>query len=189
MGTSFTWGFPDETMPASPEEVRADQQAGFESLIRESLRSSAASSYFPPQNADATAQNSGGLGIQNVKRGLLNLCIQYDSSVVGVDFQTSSTSFVDVSTQLTGQMASSGRPVMIIIRGTSTGDACTFTARVDTAEVTGVSAGIVTSARGNGIWVTTPEAGTHTYAMQWKVASGTAVMPRSFRPALTVVEL
>ena len=187
MGTnSFSWGF--------PEEQQLVQNSGsftpdVSTQIRESLRLTQNASTFPPQNASPTAQNATGLGIQNVRRGFLDLRIQYDSTVMGTDFQTSSTSFTDVSAELMGNMVSSGRPVMIVVRGTSTGDPCTFTVRIDNEEATGISSGITTSAKGDGVWIATPSAGGHVYALQWKVASGTAIMPRSYRPALTVVEI
>lgn len=186
MGTNFSWGF--------PEEQQLVQSAGtftpdVSTQIQESLRLTQNASTFPPQNASPTAQNATGLGIQNVRRGFLDIRIPYDSTVVGIDFQTSSTTFTDVSSELMGTMVSSGRPVMIVVRGTSTSAACTFTVRIDGDEVTGVSAGITTSAKGDGIWFATPSSGGHLYALQWKVASGTAIMPRSYRPALTVVEI
>lgn len=186
MGTnSFSWGFPEEQQYQGAGTIAPD----ISTQIQESLRLTQNASTFPPQNASPTAQNATGLGIQNVRRGFLDLRIQYDSSVVGVDFQTSSTTFTDVSSELMGTMVSAGRPVMLVVRGTSTGDPCTFTVRIDGDEVTGVSAGITTSAKGDGVWFATPSAGGHLYALQWKVASGTAIMPRSYRPALTVVEI
>ena len=188
MGTSFSWGFPDE---AALQQNAGAMAADSEAQIREALRITPNASTFPPHNASATAQGGGGLGIQNVKRGFLDLRIAFDSTVMGIDFQTSSATFTDVSSELTGTMISAGRPVMIIIRGTSTADVCNFTARIDNREVTGVTEGITTSAKGDGIWFATPAAGTHTYAMQWKVknSSFTALMPREYRPALTVVEI
>jgi len=184
MSTSFSWGFP---------EHQGLQQGGVgvdpDVVVREALRANSTTTSLPPQSASPTAQNAAGLGIQNVRRGFLDLRVRYDSTVVGIDFQTSSTSFSDVSTELTGQMVSSGRPVLVFLRGTSTGDPCTFTLRIDSREVTGIASGVGSSATGGGIWIATPTAGNHTYAMQWKVASGTAILPRSYRPALTVVEL
>jgi hypothetical protein len=186
MGTSFAWGFPED---GGIQQNTAPTPGDFEYQVRDALRASQNASTFPPQNASPTAQSDGGLGIQNVRRGFLDLRVAYDSTVVGIDFQTTSTSFTDVSTELTGTMISSGRPVMVVVRGASTGDPCTFTVRVDNREVTGISSGITASAKGDGIWFAQPSAGAHTYAMQWKVASGTALMPRSYRPALTVVEI
>lgn len=186
MGTSFAWGFPEDV---GIQQNAAPNPQDFEQQIREALRVTQNASTFPPQNASPTAQGGGGLGIQSVKRGFLDLRVAYDSTVMGIDYQTTSASFVDVGSELTGTMISSGRPVMIVVRGTSTDAVCTFTARVDNREVTQIASGITTSAKGDGIWFTQPAAGTHTYAMQWKVASGNALMPRSYRPALTVVEI
>lgn len=182
MSTAFTWGFPEQGMgDVVPQDVTV--------VLQDELRKAQTTSFLTPQSASPTAQNATGLGIQNVKRGFLSLVIPFDGSIMGIDFQTSSTSFVDVSSELTGSLTTAGRPVMIIVRGTSTGDPCTFSVSIDKKEVTKVSAGITTSAKGDGIWFAQPAAGDHTYAMQWKVASGTAIMPRSYRPALTVVEI
>lgn len=181
--STFDWGF------GGTQSVGEVIPQDISYTLQDELRKSQTTSFLTPQSASPNAQTATGLGIQNVKRGYLNLVIQYDSSVVGVDFQTSSTSFEDVNARLRGEMASSGRPVAIFVRGTSTGDAATFTVAIDNREVTGVSAGITTSGKGDGIWFAQPAPGTHTYSLQWKVASGTAIMPRSYRPYLTVVEL
>ena len=174
--STFDWGF--DASQAGGQMI--PQDVSF--VLQEELRKSQTTAFLTPQNAT-------GLGIQNIKRGYLNLVVPYDSSVVGVDFQTSSTSFVDVSTELRGAVATSGRPVAIFLRGSSTGDPATFTVSIDNRESTGSPSGVMTSAALNGVWFTQPTAGSHTYSVQWKVASGTAVMPRSFRPFLTVVEL
>ena len=182
MGTAFSWGF--------PEEQALQQNAGSvdpDVIVRDALRSSATTAFLTPQSASPTAQNSAGLGVQNIKRGFLDLRVPYDSTVVGVDFQTTSTSFVDVGDELTGQMVSSGRPVLVIIRAFASDSR--ITARIDSLEVTGGTYGITPGSVGYGIWVANPTAGSHTYAMQWRLTSGTALMTRESRPALTVVEL
>ena len=191
MGTNFSWGLPQQDgttlSPTSPET---------EFVVREALRQGSTASSFPPQNASPDAQGSTGLGIQNVKRGFLNLQVPYDSSVVGVDFQTSSTSFADVNAELTGRMQNSGRPVALVLRcresGSLTGSqVASFSVRIGSDEVTG-SEGILRltpSSSGTGLWFAVPSAGTNSFAMVWKVSGGTAIMPRSWRPSLTVVEI
>ena len=191
MGTNFSWGFPQQDgttlSPTSPET---------EFVVREALRQGSTASSFPPQNASPDAQGSTGLGIQNVKRGFLNLQVPYDSSVVGVDFQTSSTSFADVNAELTGRMQNSGRPVALVLRcresGSLTGSqVASFSVRIGSDEVTG-SEGILRltpSSSGTALWFAVPSAGTNSFAMVWKVSGGTAIMPRSWRPSLTVVEI
>lgn len=177
---SFDWGLPD-VGEVAPSDIGA--------AIQSELRNSQVTAFVTPQSADKDAQTSTGLGIQNIKRAFLNLVIPYDPSVAGIDFQTSATSFEDVSQELSGSVVTSGRPVAIYLRGSSTGDAATFTVRIDKEEATGISYGVMTSAMGTGVWFAQPDAGRHTFAMQWKVASGTAVMPRSHRPYITVVEI
>ena len=195
MSTQFSWGFPED---GAGVDVMAPQP---EAMIREALRVGVNASTFPPMEASPTGQGSSGLGIQNVKRGYLNLVVPFDSSVVGVDFQTSSKSFVDVSAELTGSLLTSGRPVMIMIRCGENGslgasDTVYFSVRIDGAEITG-SLGLVYKKAGpvpmtTGVWFAQPSAGTHTYSMVWKVdalATTTPLMSRSSRPFLTVVEL
>lgn len=195
MSTQFSWGFPSD---ATAVDVTAPLP---DSVIRDALRVGANASSFPPMEASPNAQGASGLGIQNVKRGYLNLVTAWDPSAVGVDFQTSSKSFVDVSTELTGSLLTSGRPVMIMIRCGENGslgasDTVYFSARIDGVEVTR-SLGLVYKKAGplpmtTGVWFAQPSAGTHTYAMVWKVdplATTTALMTRSSRPFLTVVEL
>lgn len=182
MGTAFSWGFPDEqTLQQNAGQMDPDV------VVRDALRTSATTAFLTPQSASPTAQNAAGLGVQNVKRGFLDLRVAYNSSVVGVDFQTTSTSFVDVSSELTGQMVSSGRPVLIIVRAFASDSR--ISARVDSLEVTGGTYGIAPGSVGGGIWVVTPSAGNHTYALQWRLTSGTALMTRESRPSLTVVEI
>jgi hypothetical protein len=191
VGTNFSWGFSE---PSTTTQVQTSTETEF--VVREALRQSSTASSFPPLTASASAQGSTGLGIQNIKRGFLNLQVPYDSSVVGVDFQTSSTSFADVSAELTGSMQLSGRPVAITVRcresGSLTGSqVASFSVRIGNAEVTG-SEGILRlapSSSGTATWFATPDAGTSTFAMVWKVSGGTAIMPRSWRPSLTVVEI
>jgi hypothetical protein len=178
--STFDWGF--DASQAGGQMI--PQDVGF--VLQEELRKSQTTAFLTPQNASATAQNATGLGIQNIKRGYLNLVIPYDSSVVGIDFQTSSTSFVDVSTELRGSVATSGRPVAIFLRAFA--GSALVTVAIDGREVTGVQ-GVMTGAMGQGHWFAQPSAGSHTYAMQWKVNSGTQLMTRESRPSLTVVEL
>ncbi|MGA0133183.1 MAG: hypothetical protein ACO3ND_02375 [Opitutales bacterium] len=195
MGTSFTWGFPDDGgVSIQPAPVSQPQSA--DTIIRESLRQSVTGSFFPPLPAGAQAQRATGIGIQNIKRGFLNLQVPFDSSVVGIDFQTNSTSFVDVNQELGGTMETSGRPVALILRcresGSLTGSQfVSFSVRIGNQEVTG-SEGILRLApatAGTGMWFTIPPAGSTPFAMVWKVSAGTALMPRSWRPSLTVVEI
>lgn len=181
--STFDWGFgvQQESLGESiPQDIGT--------TLQQELRKSQTTAFLIPQSASPTAQNDTGLGIQNVRRGFLDLKIPYNSSVVGIDFQTSSSTFVDVSSELAGRMASSGRPVMIFIRA-NTDAVARITARIDGEEVTGVTGGVMTGTQAHGFWVATPSAGTHTYAMQWKVTSGTAILTRASRPALTVVEI
>jgi hypothetical protein len=191
MGTSFSWGFPeDAVMQQNAGSIDSDV------VVREALRQSSSASSFPLLVASPTAQNATGLGIQNVKRGFLNLQVPFDSTVVGVDFQTNSTSFTDVNEELVGTMQTSGRPVALIVRcresGSLTGSqTVSFSVRIGRNEVTG-SEGILRltpATSGTGMWFATPSAGTTTFAMVWKVSAGTAIMPRSWRPSLTVVEI
>lgn len=181
--STFDWGFgvQQESLGESiPQDIGT--------ALQQELRKSQTTAFLIPQSASPTAQNDTGLGIQNVRRGFLDLRIPYNSSVVGIDFQTSSSTFVDVSSELAGRMASSGRPVMIILRANAD-SAARVTVRIDGDEVTGVTGGVMPGAQGLGIWVAQPSAGTHTYAMQWKSTSGTVLMTRESRPALTVVEI
>ncbi len=195
MSTQFSWGFGDQ--PVSAQPVPGVMQPVDEAAIRESLRQGTSGSFFPPLPATATAQRATGLGIQNVKRGFLNLQVPYDSTVVGVDFQTSSTSFADVNQELTGTLLTSGRPVSLTLRcresGSLTGSqTVSFSVRIGNVEVTG-SEGILrlgAGQSGTGTWfVSEPPSGTTPFAMVWKVSAGTAIMPRSWRPSLTVVEI
>ena len=194
MGTAFSWGFPDEQVDALAQNAGSIMA---DTMIRESLRQSATASSFPPLPASSRAQNATGIGIQNIKRGLLNLQVPFDSSVVGVDFQTSSTSFTDVNQELGGILQTSGRPVALILRcresGSLTGSqTVSFSVRMGGDEVTG-SEGILRltpATSGTGMWVVPdPPVGSTPFAMVWRVSAGTAIMPRSWRPSLTVVEI
>lgn len=191
MGTSFSWGFPEE-QAAQQNALPADSAL----LVREALRDNATSSYFPPQNASPTAQNSGGLGIQSVKRGFLDLTVPYDSTVVGTDFQTTSTSYVRIGAELSGAIVTSGRPLMLMVRGNagiSSGYA-TVSVLLNGTEVTGAN-GMTRIYPSNqdtffGLFVVTPNAGTNNLAAVWKTSTGsTVLMPRSSRPSLIAVEI
>ena len=192
MGTSFSWGFPDEQTLQQNAGAPADASL----VIREALRENATSSYFPPQNASPTAQNSGGLGIQNVKRGFLDLTIAYDPSVVGTDFQTTSTAYERVGTELAGSVVTSGRPLLLLVRGNAGISAgyATFSVLLNGTEVTGAN-GMARVFPSNqetfsGLFIVAPPAGTQNLAMVWKTSTGsTVLMPRSSRPSLIAVEI
>lgn len=116
MGTGFSWGFPDasdnnEGAPNTPS------QADVDALFRDSLRNSAASSYFPLQNADPTAQTSAGLGIQNIKRAFTAKSTT-DGNTVYTPTELNDTWTEVYPSVLSTQITCSGRPLMVFIRGT-----------------------------------------------------------------------
>lgn len=193
MGTDF-WGLGG--IAQSPAETGQTQQVDPSYVIRETLRDPASGAYFPPQNASPTAQTAGGIGIQNVKRGFLNITTAYDPSVVGTDFQTTSTAYGVVSSELIGSLETSGRPLMVIVRGNAgipTGYA-TISATINGDEITGGD-GMTRVYPSNqatffGMFVVTPSSGTQNLAMVWKTSTGgNVLMPRSCRPSLIAVEI
>lgn len=187
---AFSWG----TAPPQDSDYSAPYDA--KSAIRDSLRDGASTSNFPPQSASGTAQSASGIGIQNIKRGFLNITTAFDPSVVGVDFQTTSTAYGRVSPELAGSLETSGRPLMVIVRGNAgipTGYA-TISATINGDEVTGGD-GLTRVYPSNqetffGMFVVTPRAGKQNLAMVWKTSTGgNVLMPRSCRPSLIAVEI
>ncbi len=193
MGTSFSWGFPDEQ---ALQQNTGTPAADGTLMVRESLRENATGSFFPPQNASPTAQNAGGLGIQGVKRGFLDLTVPYDPTVVGTDYQTSSTSYARIGVELAGSIACSGRPLMLMVRGNAGIDTGygTVSVLLNGTEVTGANgmARVFPSNQDTffGMFVVTPDAGTNNVAAVWKTSTGgNLLMPRSSRPSLIAVEI
>lgn len=187
MTTSNFWGFQEKT-PDKAFSAPYDTST----VIRESLRDESTTSNLPRQNASPIAQTSGGIGIQNIKRAFLNAV----PSPLGVDFQTTSTSYVRAGSELSGSVETSGRPLMLLVRGNagiSSGYA-TISVLLNGEEVTGGD-GMSRVYPSNqetffGMFVATPPVGTQSIAMIWKTSTGSNVlMPRSCRPSVTAVEI
>lgn len=106
------------------------------------FRSGQASQVFGPANANAEAQGSAdGIGIQNVRRGLLRVAL----TGLGGNVTVSSTTFASLSTVLSGDMVLSGRPLRVAVAGVAaagSGGALAIDVLLRGASITGVSNGI-----------------------------------------------
>ncbi len=186
---AFSWGI------APPQDSDYSAPYDAESAIRDSFRDGASTSNFPPQSASGTAQSAAGIGIQNIKRGFLNLVAAYDPSAP-TSFTTSSTSYVLIDDDLAGEVQTSGRPLMCFIRGIAsipTGHA-QFSVMVDGREITDGDglAFVVPSAPKAflGMFTVDVPAGKHVVRGVYKSATGGLVtLPRSSRPAVIAVEI
>ena len=69
-----------------------------------------------PANANATAQQTGGgIGIQNIRRGVLSVTLGGLGSNITVTHGTSG--FAALSTPLQGEVYLSGRPLLVMVQG------------------------------------------------------------------------
>jgi hypothetical protein len=191
MTTSNFWGFQQQT---PNEEFSAPYDVS--TVIRESLREGSTAANFPPQSASADAQSSAGLGIQNVKRAFVNLAVPYDPAVGGL-LTTTSTVYELIDDSLGGSITTSGRPLMVFLRGTAqvpSSGYVTLSVTIDGDEVTGGDGmSFVSPAFPKpflGMFTLTPDPGTHIIRAVWKSATGSLVqMAKSSRPSLIAVEI
>lgn len=185
--STFDWGLADPqqvNLPAGDVIPQTAQSAA----LADAFRQSSLTSFFPPQTASSDAQNSSGLGIQNVKRGFGLFRAKYGGTYVGLDFQVNSATWKDVGPDVAGVVATSGRPVIIFIEGNfyvSSGATRDVSISIDGDPVADTAL-ISSAGQFFRSWSVTPSSGNHKYTMIWR---GDLVMPRSSYPTLTVVEL
>lgn len=186
--SAFDWGLgsggQQTVLPAGDIIPQSAQAAA----LADSFRQSSLTSFFPPQTASTDSQNNSGLGIQNVKRGFGSFRARYGGTFIGLDFQVNSATWKDVGADLSGSVATSGRPVIIFIEGNfylNSGTTKDISISIDGNPVADTAL-ITNTGQFFRSWSTTPSSGSHKYSMIWR---GNLIMPRSAYPALTVVEL
>lgn len=148
--------------------------------------------WLPAGRAAVDAQSAGGLGIQNVNRGFLNL--------VGgsSDYVISGAGEVD-GTNLAGSVMCTGRPVLVLATFTFTLNAGTTIFVVDFlmdgVSLTGTPNGVAYwatagSATMPAFYVATPQAGPHRFSLWANTGGGTTtITSTSTKPRMIVVEL
>lgn len=162
---------------------RADNPYATAQAIGAAAQTGALGQALGPAAASPTAQGNGqGIGIQNIRRGLL-----YLEAAGASDNAITATSYAPLpATPLSGDLVCSGRPVTVEIGGSAasigTAPSLRVSVTMDGAEITGRVTGLFyTEAASVQTWsgrpkIIVPNPGTHTFALVAHVPSGSATI-------------
>lgn len=198
---AFDWGYEGTGSPQVGLGGDRPQMAP-DALLYDALRQSQTTSFLSPQKASDVAQNDSGLGIQNVKRGF---AYAY-APMPGYAYVAAGLNGYKQFAGTNVQVQLSGRPVLVIIKGTlqlmtSTAYEATVEARIDgnaSGFLIPCSTVVYSSADSASrshipfctYGIAIPSAGSHTFTM-WasSTSNNVQINPTSYGYSIAVVEI